>query len=158
MFYVKIIMSSASDDDYYDGAADEPVEVVDLADDAEEAEEVEDYAEEVEEPVASAIKYSSDYVVVPQNQRRTPAIMSKAEMTEAISIRATQIAEHNNCFVDTAGLDDPVKMAKRELMMRMCPLIIERFIGYKKSADNVMVAYYEYWSPNEMIFATSYNE
>ena len=104
-----------------------------------------------------APSFTREIIIVKPEERRTPSVMSKFEMTEHVSIRATQIAQYNNCMVDITGLDDPVKMAKRELMMKMSPLVLRRHVG-----DSVLggetTSYYEYWSPNEMTFAVSYND
>lgn len=113
--------------------------------------------DETSEIVEAPSKYSKEIIVVKPENRRTSNIMSKYEMTEYISIRATQISQHNNCMVDTTGLDDPVAMAKRELMMRKTPLVIRRHVGdIKNLATGELESYYEFWHPAEMAFATTY--
>lgn len=95
-------------------------------------------------------------IVLKPEDRRTSHTMSSFEMTELKSIRATQISQYNNCMVPTDGLDDPVKMAEREIMMRMSPLIIRRHLGDMRDAAGVMRSYYEFWNPNEMVFPRAY--
>lgn len=156
-------MSSSSDEDDLQAARDDVIGGEDadeaVADDAVDADEEAEAAEGDDgwvEP--DAHPRSVTYKVVAPDQRRTSNILSRFEMTEVVSIRARQIEEHNNCIVDTAGLDDPILMAKRELMMRKCPLTLSRYVGDKRAADGVVYAYYEYWDPNEMQFSTQYTE
>jgi DNA-directed RNA polymerase I, II, and III subunit RPABC2 len=115
--------------------------------------------EEDELDLKKVSDYNKEIIVVKPENRRTSHIMSKFEMTEAVSIRATQISQHNNCLVDIAGLDDPIKMAQRELAARRCPLIIRRHVGdvYNKE-KGIILSYYEFWSPNEMMHAKTYND
>lgn len=130
------------------------------------AEEVlEDYEDYEEESAAQfndlkkASSYNKVIVVVKPENRRTSNVMSKFEMTECVSIRATQIAQYNNCMVDTTGLDDPILQSKRELMQRMCPLTLRRYVGEKKNEKSGEIeAFYEYFSPNEMTFSTVYSD
>lgn len=91
-------------------------------------------------------------IVAPEN-RRTSNIMSVYEMTENVSIRATLIEKYADCFVDVSDLDEPIAMARRELMMRMSPLKLERCVGSRTKEDGSVVVYYEVWNPNEMQFS-----
>ena len=137
--------------DYEGGAKDEPVaDVVDVPDEESDNEEI--IEEEVD--IKSVSNHNETIIVVKPEDRCTSNILSKYEMTEIISIRATDIAQNSNCMVDIAGLDDPIKMAKRELMMRMCPLTLRRYIGERNAGEKI----YEFWNPNEMQFATTYRE
>jgi len=105
----------------------------------------------------SVSNFNKEIIVVKPENRRTSHILSKFEMTEIISIRATQISQHSNCMVDITGLDDPIKMAQAELMSRRCPLILRRHVGDLKVRGEIQ-SYYEYFSPNEMQFSVSYND
>jgi DNA-directed RNA polymerase subunit K/omega len=122
-------------------------------------EQVEEDFEEEEEPIdlKSVSNHNREIIIVKPENRRTSHIMSKYEMTEYITIRATQISQHNNCMVDITGLDDPIKMAKRELMMRKCPLKLRRHVGdIRDPKTSTYISYYEDWSPAELQFATTY--
>ncbi len=155
------------DDDIYGGDDDDKLDQlmekekgVDDSSDTESSASEHIVDDEVDEPDSIDIKGISDHnkviVIVKPENRRTSSFMSKFEQTEHISIRATQIAQHNNCMVDITGLDDPIKMAKRELMMRMSPLVIERHVGEMRNKNGEIESYYEHWSPNEMSFSTVY--
>ena len=120
----------------------EPIEIVDPdVDSDEETPAVDPIFIENTKPV----NFSIDTVAVSPEKRITSNVMSKYEITECISIRSTQIAQYNNCLVDVSDLSDPILMAKRELMMRMCPLLLRRYVGTRDNFE-----YYEYWNPNEM--------
>ncbi|QYB17505.1 putative DNA-directed RNA polymerases I, II and III [Pacmanvirus S19] len=117
--------------------------------------------EEEEEPqeldLSEVSSFNKEIIVVKPENRLTSHVMSKFEQTELVSIRAVQISQFNNCLVDITGLDDPILMAKRELMMRKCPLIIRRKVGeLKNPKTGKLEEYYEYWSPNEMQFSVEY--
>ncbi len=101
--------------------------------------------------------YNKEIIIVKPENRITSSILSRYETTELVSIRATQISQYNNCMVDISGLDDPVKQAQRELMMRMCPLTLRRYIGDSKNTlTGQMESYYEYWDPNTMQFTIQF--
>lgn len=156
--------SEEYDDDYYDEAARD--EAVDGGEDssAEDPDDDDDtpLEEDAEEPdhidVSTVSKHNKEIIVVTPGLRRTSSVMSKFEMTENVSIRATEIAQYSNCMVDITGLDDPIKMAKRELMMRMSPLTLRRYVGERKNARGGSDSYYEMWDPNEMTFAVTYTD
>jgi DNA-directed RNA polymerase subunit K/omega len=102
-------------------------------------------------------KFSKEIIIIKEEDKKFSNILNRFEMAEIISIRATQIKDYNNCMVDITGLDDPIKMAKRELMMRMTPLILRRYVG-KKIVKGVSHEYYEFWDPKEMVFSVNYND
>jgi DNA-directed RNA polymerase subunit K/omega len=148
------IVDQVSDDD-------QPIDEAKNAEPPEEDND-EDIAEDIAEDTAEPIKITDDpftitVIVVKPEKRKTSHIMSLFEMTEYISIRATQISQYNNCMVDTTGLTDPIDMAKRELMMRKCPLVLRRHVGYRKNKlTGVAESYFEYWNPSNMQFAKEY--
>ena len=123
----------------------------DEASGAESAIEEEAQADVIDESVP---RYSKEIVVVAPENRITSHILSKFEMTELISIRATQIAEHGKCMVNVEGLDDPIKKAEEELRARKCPLVLRRYLGDMKNPETgEMESYYEFWDPNSMVFS-----
>jgi DNA-directed RNA polymerase subunit K/omega len=79
--------------------------------------------------------------IVKEEDRITSDALSKYEMVELISIRATQISKGDVPFTDIENLRDPILMAKKELYDNRSPLMVKRHIG-----NNI----YEYWNPNEM--------
>ena len=81
-----------------------------------------------------------EIIVKPEN-RITSNIISMYEYIELISIRATQISNGSFIFTDVNGINDPLEMAKKEVLDNRCPLYIKRHIGMNK---------YELWSPNVM--------
>ncbi len=116
-----------------------------------------------EEPIEEEVNlkdvsiYNKEIIIINPTKRQTSDILSRYEMTEIISIRSTQIAQFNNPMVDSTGLSNPVDIAKRELMNRMCPLMLRRMVGeLKNEKTGILELYAEDWCPNEMIFATAY--
>lgn len=81
-----------------------------------------------------------EIIVKPEN-RITSNIISMYEYIELISIRATQISNGSFIFTSVKGINDPLEMAKKEVLDNRCPLYIKRHIGMNK---------YELWSPNVM--------
>lgn len=124
----------------------------------------EEYVQEVEEEeekfdMKAASSYNTEEIIIKPDERLTSHILSKYEMTEIISIRATQISQYNNCMVPIDDLDDPIKQAKRELMARKCPLILVRPVGERKNKETEECeSYVEHWNPNQMCFAMVYND
>lgn len=106
----------------------------------------------------SQVQMHKDALRVPPDARITSDIMSQAEMTEAISIRASQIAQNAVIMVDITGMnvDDPIVIAKMELAARRCPLVlrrvVRRLIERKTGAVTDVV---EDWDVNEMIYPAS---
>lgn len=104
------------------------------------------------------VQLHKDVLRVADDLRVTSDIMSQAEMTEAISIRCSQIAQNAVIMVDITGqaVDDPITIAKMELAARRCPLvlrrIIYRMIDRKTGAVTDVV---EDWDVNEMIYPAS---
>lgn len=137
--------------------AEEPEDEIEAEEPEEEIETEEPEEEEID--IKSVSNYNKEIIIVKPEERQTPNILSTYEQTETVSIRATQISQYNNCMVDITGLDDPIKMAKRELMMRKCPLNVRRFIGeVKDPKTNTLKSYYEDFVVNEMQFAIEYTD
>jgi DNA-directed RNA polymerase subunit K/omega len=104
-----------------------------------------------------SIDHSTDVIVISPENRRTSNRLSKYEMTEIVSIRAQQIAEYNNPMIDIGILDDPIEIAKKELMMRKCPLMLRRVVG-EKEVDGLIHQFCEDWDPNTMTFTVVYKD
>ena len=114
------------------------------------------YEDEPEETLPQP-EYIKELIVVNPDKRKTSHILSLLEMTEIISIRATDISKNRTCMVNAGNLSYPDKQAKKELMMRKCPLIVVREVG-DALIDGVLHTYVEHWNPNEMTFATTYDD
>lgn len=95
--------------------------------------------------------------VVKPDERRTSNIMSRFEMTAHTSIRATQIATYDNCMIDHTGLDDPIRMAEIELMLRKSPLTLRRPVGEIRKYNGEIEYFYEFWDPNTMGFSIAFD-
>jgi len=111
-------------------------EEYDSEDSGDEEEEYEYEEKEEEFPEAEATE-----IIVADEDRVTSDVLSKYEIIELISIRATQISKGNRVFTDVTGLRDPISMAIKEIFDNQCPLLIKRHIGNNK---------FEIWNPNEM--------
>ena len=126
----------------------------------EENEEAEEEEEEVEEERVETTKYVKEVISVNPKDFITSDILNDFEMTELISVRSADISNRGGpVFVDVSDLDNPVKMAKRELMMRKFPLIVSRYIGERKNqVTKEIEKVYEYRNPNTMIFSRVYSD
>lgn len=91
--------------------------------------------------------------VVPDSERRSSHILQFSEMVEAIGIRATQIESGSPIFVDHFGLDDPIKIAKMELLKKCSPLKLRRKM--RVDANSIMI---EKFDINEMTLPISEKE
>jgi DNA-directed RNA polymerase subunit K/omega len=80
--------------------------------------------------------------IIKNDDKITSNILTIYEMTELIGIRATQIANGAPIFTDIEYINDPIEMAKKEIINNKCPLYVKRYIGLDK---------YELWDPNVMI-------
>lgn len=165
-------MSDYSDEeDIYtivDGGADEeavsdneePEPYSETASEADESEE--EPAEEEAAPApeeAPDATLDKDIIIIDPDKRKTSHILSRHEMTEIVGIRATQIAQTGICMVDIGDIDDAIVLAKKELMARRCPLMIEREVGERRDkATGRTQIFVERWSPNTMTFAAIYTD
>lgn len=80
--------------------------------------------------------------IIKNDDKITSNILTIYEMTELIGIRATQIANGAPIFTDIEYINDPIEMAKKEIINNKCPLYVKRYIGLDK---------FELWDPNVMI-------
>lgn len=85
--------------------------------------------------------------VIPNDERMTSHIMTIEEITEAIGIRASQIENGMIPLVDIDNLNNPIDIAKKELLERESPLILERAIA---ETDNEILV--EQWDINTMAY------
>lgn len=90
-----------------------------------------------------------DIIIIDPNRRRTSNVMTEYELTEAISIRSTQIEQRNIVLTDVTGLDNAEDMAKKEINDGKCPLILRRKVGEIRK-NGKLTEYYEYWDVNTM--------
>ena len=92
-----------------------------------------------------------DIVIVDPMKRRTSDVMTMFELTEAVSIRATQLASRPISTTDISGLDNPINMAKKEIADGKCPLVLRRVVGVEfDKKNNRMIEYIECWNVNTM--------
>lgn len=110
-----------------------------------------------------SIRIVSDYEIV-KNIITDPKYklcsdkLTQFELVELINTRASQIANGEPIFVNTDGLSDAIEMAKKELMMKKSPLIVERRVGYTiDHANKKKIIHVEFWNPNEMIPPETWN-
>lgn len=122
-----------------DGEDDDEDEEVDGKEEEEEDGDEEEEAEDEYYPEEDAGEMEE--IIVKEEDRITSDVLSKYEMVELISIRATQISKGDKPFTGVGSLRDPISMAKKELYDNRCPLLVKRNIG-----NNM----YEYWNPNHM--------
>jgi DNA-directed RNA polymerase subunit K/omega len=92
---------------------------------------------------------------IPPHQRRTSSVLNEYEITNIKAIRATQIMKFRNEMIEIGDLEDPGKIAEREITARRCPLMVCRVVGTIQEG-NVIKTFVEYWDPNEMIHQTTY--
>jgi hypothetical protein len=172
----------SDDEDFTDAESvisrDEDVEPADLAEPEDEADEDADPADPEDEDAESALSSDEDeeavpdttsrtqmsrehhaeideYVVVPNEERRTAQIMSRAEYTEAISLRTEQIAAEGSqwCMLDEIppNITTARELALAEMNARRCPLKVMRVIGHEVDpVSGITKKYVEIFSPNEM--------
>lgn len=130
------------------GEAGESIGIVGGNDDAEV--ELEEDTDEVDS--INIGDYSIRTVMIPPEQNITSDVMTKYEITEAISIRTANIEDGDTPFVNCDDLDDPIEMAKRELLQRRFPYCIIRQVGEEINHEaKTIIRKYEMWDPNEMI-------
>lgn len=136
---------SAENQDAFDNSPDQS--------DAEDDVIVEDREEENYEEIEKKKnkQYSKKIMPIPIEKRRSSDLMTLAELTECVNIRAGQISEGSPVFVDITGLDDPIIMAKKEINEKRFPLTLRRKVNeiYNRE-DNQLIEYIEFWNVNIM--------
>lgn len=88
-----------------------------------------------------------ELVVVPKDKRRTSHIMTQAEYTAVLSVRAMHLQSGATPFVDPEDEHDHVKIAEKEILQNRCPMSISRM-----HSNGFMV---EIWDVNEMVLPST---
>ncbi len=91
-----------------------------------EMEEVMEVEEEVEEETSVAILMDEE--TGGSGIRKTSPYMTKYERARIIGTRALQISMNAPVMVDTEGLIDPMEIAEKELVAKLVPFIIRRYL------------------------------
>ena len=115
--------------DYEDDISEDIDEDIDIDEDEDEVEE----EEEVDEFVEHQVNNDLTVVIIPPNERVTSDLLNKFEVAAVVGARATQIADGDECFVETNENDTAINIAKRELDENRCPMCIEREIHRNKN-------------------------
>jgi DNA-directed RNA polymerase subunit K/omega len=87
-------------------------------------------------------------LVVPAEDRVTSNVMTKAEATRAIALRAQQIASYPNAYIDPEGLTRAKGIARKELYAHRSPLVLRRCVGRTRLGERVI----EKWPVREMSY------
>jgi len=124
---------------------------------SEEEEDEEEEDKEVDDENVISIDEDKHIInkIIPDELRISSEVISLYEMTEAIGIRAAQIENGAQIFVDYSGLMNNRDIAKKEFFERKSPLIVRRLMH---SDDKNNIHYYEYWKINEMTFPINERE
>lgn len=116
-----------------------------------ESEEEELEADDEENPIDTIItdaKREAHVILVPPEERRTSNVLTKTEMAFVISMRARQIETSGTTFVEIGDLNDPGKIAAKELYERRCPLLLRRIVGHSANGDPIV----EQWDIKTMTY------
>jgi DNA-directed RNA polymerase subunit K/omega len=106
------------------------------------------YIEQIKARYEYKPKLVKEIVYIHPENRMTSERMTIFEYAEVISIRAKQIQHGAPCYTDVEKLTDPIRMAKKEIEDRRCPLDIVRMITDKIA---------ERWHVNEMIMPNDFS-
>lgn len=131
-------------------AFDQNNDDLEYGEEAADVSEIEEEEDDIDENVTPAAPSIVREIII-ERDGVTSDRVSLFEYTELVSIRAESIARNNICFVNVDGLVDPIKMAEREFAMRMCPLLIKRYLGERVNGDGEFIKYYEYVNPNTAV-------
>jgi DNA-directed RNA polymerase subunit K/omega len=97
------------------------------------------------DPILQTCNSSIIVTVVPDNERITSNVLQLPEAARVIAVRAAQIAKYPTVFVDIGGETDCVALARKELLLRRCPLILRRIL--RCTAKEMII---EKWAVREM--------
>ena len=112
----------------------------------------------VEDAEHIPVKYYKNVIVIKPENRKSSNILTNFEICEIISIRSQQISKDDKTLIEKGILDDPISIAKKELMERKCPLVLRRKIGeIYDDKKNILNEYYEFWDVNKMTFPRHYD-
>ena len=87
-------------------------------------------------------------IVVAPEDRQSSHMMTLAEATRAIAIRAKQISTYPYAYTDVGNLSDAISIARKELFDRRSPLNLERRMGRTPAGESII----EMWAVREMSY------
>lgn len=85
---------------------------------------------------------SNKTLSVPASRRETLPKLTKFERARILGTRALQISMNAPIFVETCGVDDPLEIARKELLQGVIPLVIRRTLPNGT---------YEEWTVKELV-------
>ena len=91
--------------------------------------------------------------IINDADRTTSNRVTKYELTRAITYRITQIERGSKYFINTGNLNTATDIAKKEVMERKSPIIIERVIDLDKKLN---IVYCERWKLNNMAYPENF--
>lgn len=97
--------------------------------------------------VAQTVGTRRIYVVAPED-RQSSNMMTLAEITRAIALRAQQISTRPYAYTDVGDLSDAISIARKELFDRRSPLKLERVMGRTPLGESII----EMWTVREMSY------
>ena len=155
--YVPETEEDEEDDFDIDEATADEEEIDFNSDEIDDVRDVEGKKVKFTNPQLQRIKLSDEHTVtkyiIPDEERMTSNYLTEEEMTEAIGIRVTQIERGAPVFTDVEGYDNAIKQARKELLDKCSPLILEREMKREKG-----IRYVEHWKVNEMVLPRSRQE
>lgn len=96
---------------------------------------------------AEPVQMNNIIKIITGDARITSHILSLNEVARVVGVRATQINNGSDVFIDTKGMRNIEHMAIHEILQKKCPLKVRRFIS-----ENIA----EEWSVNEMTLPHGY--
>ena len=97
-------------------------------------------------PVIQKSTSTRTIIIVPEHEKRSDNRLHQSELSNILSMRSEQIAQHGTKFVDTDGITDVYQIAIKEVFSRKCPLKLRRTIGIGFSGEIIA----EEWDINTM--------
>lgn len=92
-------------------------------------------------------------IIIKDSDKITSNKATKYEITRALTFRITQIERGSEYFIDSSNLNNAKDIAKKEIIERKTPIIIERIVDLDKKNN---IAYCERWKLNEMAYPENY--
>ena len=92
-------------------------------------------------------------VIIDDADRITSNFITKYEITRTITYRITQIERGSKYFTDIGNINNAAQIAKKEIIDRKSPMIIEREINFDEKNN---ISYCERWKVNEMAYPDNY--
>lgn len=86
-------------------------------------------------------KEDSNVIIVAPENRLTSEYMTIYEYSKVVGTRATHISEGAPLYIDPSGISSALEIAKKEIDMKLCPLVVVRQTRNKRV---------EIWEVNEM--------